>query len=111
MKFPILKNKSANHHNCITCKKKLKSDFYVFNAGALKQITKDHQIMDKDLKGFCYINAHLDNELLYETLSVAESTPMGQFEIYTCSIQCMRKFFEKVFDEFSNKCLKKLEGK
>jgi len=106
MKFPILKNKSANSH-CITCKKELNDNFYVFNAGALKQMHKNYQIMDSDMKGFCSITAHLDDKAIHEHVSIAENTSMGQFEIYSCSLHCMRKFFEKVFDELANKINKK----
>jgi hypothetical protein len=102
MKFPILKNKPANTH-CINCKHKLNGDFYVFNAGALKKIDKDHQIMGNDMKGFCSLNAHIDSQIKYESLSIVETAPMGQFEIYACSISCLRKFFEKIFDEFQKK--------
>ena len=102
MKFPILKNKSANTH-CINCKHKLNGDFYVFNAGALKQTSKNHQMMDNDMKGFCCLNAHIDSQIKYESLSVVENALMGQFEIYACSISCLEKFFQKMFTEFRNK--------
>jgi hypothetical protein len=96
LKFPILKNKMANH-NCIHCKKKLKGNFVVFNAGSIAHDGSD---------GFCVLNVHFDKDTIYNSLSLVEGSPMGQFEFYSCSIKCMKKFFNSIFDEMEKRLKK-----
>lgn len=96
--YPLINNNSVhpNDSACPICQKKFNCKFVCFNAGALLQ--KDNgATMDENMIGFGVATYHNEDECI--SLYIADNAVNGQFEIYACSIDCMKKIFEKYFDK------------
>jgi hypothetical protein len=82
--------------NCAGCKKPLKKgEFVVLNGGAMIK-TKTGAIMgDKRHLGFLTIHNHFDSKKNYQSLSITDRSPNGQFEFYACSHKCLTDFLTR----------------
>lgn len=85
------------HSNkCIGCKKTLKKgDFVVMNGGALVGTKTGATMGDKNHMGFLSVQNHFDSKKNYQTLSIVDNGPNGQFEFYACSHKCLADFLSR----------------
>ena len=97
---------------CPVCNKKLGGNFVTFCSGALFKVDKNQSIMDGDkLDCFGVFAIHFDKTDTYEHLQLAVDTYIGQYEIYTCSIDCMKTLFCRFLNDLEAKSKKKQKGK
>lgn len=82
--------------NCVGCKKSLKNgEFVVLNGGAMIK-TKTGAIMgDKRHLGFLTVHNHFGSKKNYQSLSITDKSPNGQFEFYACSHKCLADFLTR----------------
>lgn len=85
------------------CGKKFNGDFVVFSVGALREVDENYAVMDEDLTGFMCINSHMDSKEQYENVQVFDEVKGGQCEVYTCSTECMRSYFNEIVDDLEEK--------
>lgn len=79
---------------CIGCKKSLKKgEFVVLNGGAMIKTRTGATMGDKRHLGFLSVHNHFDSKKNYQTLSIVDNGPNGQFEFYACSHKCLADFF------------------
>jgi hypothetical protein len=82
--------------NCIGCKKKLKKgEFVVLNGGAMIRTKTGATMGDKRHLGFLLVNNHFDSKKNYQSLSIVDQSPNGQFEFYACSHKCLANFLTR----------------
>lgn len=101
MKFPIVKHTTHCPKNgkCPVCKKRMNSDFICFTSGALMRTGKDSFVMDETLMGFGGFSKHYDSTEEYKSVMLADYAKNGQYEIYTCSIKCMKELFNELISK------------
>ncbi len=90
---------------CNTDRRLSSSEFYVLNVGALEKVSKNTSMMSDKLEGFCHISYHPgeDSEENGFKVDIVEAAKCGQFDIYFCSINCMRTFFNTIVDTVEKK--------
>jgi hypothetical protein len=106
MKLPLLRKKSIffpKVSKCPMCYKKFAGDFIAFNFGALLSLDKNRNTMSDRLIGFCSVVSHRDSKRTYHVVDIATNLNSGQGEFYTCSVKCMKKLFNNIFDTVSEK--------
>lgn len=87
---------------CPVCKKNKVGEphvFVVLNGGALYG-TEMSAGPHKKMKGFLEFIYHDDDKYVHQRDGIANGVKYGQFDIYTCSIKCMRKLINKRLDTF-----------
>jgi hypothetical protein len=121
-KNPVLIGKIAIYPNkavCPWCKKKKVFEphtFVILSGGSLsKDSNKSYSAPTKELKGFLYLLWHgahdsgegdkRDTGIIYPLANEVEG---GYFNIYFCSVKCLREYLNYSLDEFENK-VKKLK--
>ena len=71
--------------------------------GALRRLDEDNSEIGDDLLGFLNIghhSAHSNGESLPSAcLDLVEESPIGQFELYFCSTNCLRQYFNRCMDQ------------
>jgi hypothetical protein len=112
MEFPVIKKSNKPFYPtesiCPICnadRTKLGSSFFVLHGGALKKVNEEFFISTDDLVGFLSLSYHPgeDSKVSGATLDIVENSRLGQFDIYFCSIDCMRAFFNKSIDKLEAK--------
>ena len=77
------------------------------NGGALKKLDDRNSAPSPDLEAFLtlgYHGAHGGSKSEPSaTVSIAEDVPIGQFEYYFCSTECLRQFLNKCVDELERR--------
>jgi hypothetical protein len=96
---PLVKDKQdiyPDNHKCPICNKQFNDDFVTFNAGALI----NNKIPNPNIKigAFGLFSLHYDSKNKHNSVNFAEDVKLGQYEIYTCSIKCMKKLFNNIID-------------
>ena len=129
MKFPILKAKPVfpSKPLCPQCKQAKVMEPHsmaILSGGALRVIDPDPKTMTlkkmmsaemaKDCVGFLDLiwhGAHNSDtgvrQQVFNTITLAEDTPNGQFEFYFCSTKCLRAFFNDCVDELEKRMKRK----
>lgn len=122
--YPVLKADQAwpSKSKCPQCHHEKifePNQFVVLSGGALKMLDKDNGGPSPDMQGFLDITFHgadvacggkgkddcLNDQ--HATLPLVENSTDGQFELYFCSIECLRSFFEDCVDALEAKLVKK----
>lgn len=116
MKLPVISKKSKFPYYpidkicpiCGTDRTTLDSEFYVLNGGALKKIDTETYTHDENAIGFLNFAYHpaINSKRLGKTIDVIEYSKNGQFDIYFCSINCMRTFFDLIIREIETQANK-----
>ncbi len=90
---------------CNTDRHSSNSGFYVLNAGALEEVSQETLMMSDKLKGFLKLAYHPseDSDENGFCIDIVKDSECGQFDIYFCSTNCMRIFFNKIIDTIENK--------
>lgn len=111
MKFPMISKKTKpffpTEKICPICKVNnttLDSEFYVLNGGALEKVNKNTSMSSDILEGFLSVQYHSGekNKNPGVNIDIVEKSKGGQFDIYFCSTNCMRQFFNKLIDTIEN---------
>jgi len=106
MKFPLIKNNkpywkpAIKNGKCILCGEKPKHGVFIALMGGTLEGNKNSASISSNLIGFLSLNLHDHNSDKLGYLNIADNTSNGQFEFYFCSSKCLRKFFNKIVDEF-----------
>jgi hypothetical protein len=115
MKFPVQRGKSkagleVEPGQCPICRGLLNAEpgsFAFINGGALRRVDKQAAVPDAYLLGFLSVGFHGAHGQVEQAASasihIAENVPIGQFEFYFCSTQCMREFFNECVNEVERK--------
>lgn len=86
-------------------------NFVVLDAGALREDGQGNSINDQNMKGYFnliwhgnhYDEEEDDNERdQYINLEIVKESSYGQSSFYFCSTECLRKFFNKMVDDFEH---------
>lgn len=116
MNFPVIKENNKPFYPtediCPICnadRTKLNSNFFILNGGALKKVNEENFISTDDFVGFLNLTFHAgeDSKVSGATLDIVENSKFGQFDIYFCSTDCMRIFFNKSIDQLETKLKQK----
>ena len=92
-----------NEGKCPICGKDMMGNFVCLGGGALLKEDENVSKISDELDGFLNLTAHYDDKELYENVLVFNNTKNGQFEIYVCSTDCMRKIFNIFVDKLEEK--------
>lgn len=111
MRFPLIKLTTRHaifpkDRKCPICQKPLDGDFIILEGGALTVEGKNSAAMFKKGEAECFLgfSAHLDSTETFTGVDIVErNRDTGQFEIYCCSVACMRKLFGKALDQLDTK--------
>jgi hypothetical protein len=100
----------ANNKTCPICKKKFFGSFIVINGGAMQYAHTGNPLNDYDYSytmldkldiAFLRILNHGPNEVI-QSVDIIKSSPSGQFDLYLCSIDCLKKLFDNIIDELKS---------
>ncbi len=117
-KLPLITKKARaifpQDHKCPVCSKPFgePNSFACIMGGAMKQVSKNLQEMDSELSGFLNISFYSSYSRGkgprggVRTRELVVDSWNGQFDIYFCSIPCMKKFFDDMFDEMEAERIK-----
>ena len=112
MEYPIISKKTKSFFPtsvvcpiCATNRTKLNSEFYVLNGGALEKINKNTSMSSGKMEGFLSVQYHSgdDSENCGFNFDIVDKSEGGQFDIYFCSTNCMRQFFNELIDKIEKK--------
>ncbi|WP_435263863.1 hypothetical protein [Tenacibaculum sp. nBUS_03] len=112
MEYPIITKKTKsffpNDEICPICKTNritLNSEFYVLNGGALEKINNDTSIPSDIMEGFLSVQYHSgeNSENYGFNIDIVDESKGGQFDIYFCSTNCMKEFFNQLIDTIEKK--------
>lgn len=109
IRFPVIKAKPPVFPKkplCPWCKKEKVYEPHamaILNAGALRRVRRGAYLPGKDLYGFVSLTWHGDDTddhyHEYTSIDIVEKSAYGQFELYFCSTDCLRAFFNYCVDE------------
>jgi len=110
LKFPVVENDRVWPTNsiCPICgKAKIGEDgtFAVFMLGALKKTGEDSATISDELLGFADLFWHASDKDPdgCKSVSIISNAKSGQADLYFCTTNCLRKFFNLCVDELENK--------
>ena len=106
IKFPIVGEGQAyfpQGNTCPMCGKDILGNFIELQGGALLKTGKNTASCSDRLTGHLCMIAHYDDDDIYKHVDIAEDTKDGQFDIHTCSIECMKKLLCKALDKLQVK--------
>ena len=96
-------NSYPNKALCPVCKKKKvfePHEFVVLSGGCMKRTGKQSASMaEEEYEGFLNFHYHNDDDDIHAISTMADEVKFGQFQIYTCSVQCMRTLLNKFLDD------------
>lgn len=113
MKLPLINETTKpfypRDNKCPICSTKIgePNTFVVLSGGALKKVEEGiYEGLIEDLFGFLDITFHGAHDKgkgkhkdVFISKEIAKHSRLGQFSLYFCSLQCLKKFLNNIIDE------------
>lgn len=109
LNFPILSGNEScfppEADRCPVCSELIKGGVCLSLGAHLMDREEKSGLPADDLDGFMSLDAHFESDD-FCTLEIMEDVRYGQGEIYLCSFECTRKFFNHIVSKLEEKYLK-----